>query len=165
MKRIAACLVSLAALTGCGSGDSTGAIYAVEACGLTKPSGGGDWVAPPLSPSETKWTIGSPLSELEEASERWAENAVNATRAAGEDSRYVNLRDTTTAISGMRSSVVSWASSNPGKHAQLSTLSTSDPFLQQGLAVEERLLGSPGYNDLLQTWKIECNAVADELNS
>ena len=165
MKRIAACLVALATLTGCGSGGSPGATYAVEACGITKASGSGDWTAPPLTPSETNWNIGSPLWELEEASEGWASRAVDATRAAREDSRYVNLRDTTTAISGMRNSVASWAGSNPGKHAQLSTLLPSDPFLQQGLAVEERLLGSPSYNSLLQTWKIECNAVADELNS
>jgi hypothetical protein len=64
----------------------------------------------------------------------------------------------------MRSSVVSWASSDPAKHARWLTLPDSDPFLQRGLDLDARLVGPPGYNDLLQTWKIECNAVADELN-
>ena len=164
MKWTAACLVALATLTGCGSGDSPGAIYAVEACGITRASGSGDWIAPSLSPSDTSWGLTDPLSEHRDASTEWAEAAVAATRAAREDSRYGVLRDTTAELSAMRSSVVSWASSDPAKHARLLTLPDSDPFWQQALDLEARLDGSPGYNELLQTWKIECNAVADELN-
>ena len=85
MKWAAACLVALATLTGCGSGDSPGATYAVEACGITKASGSGDWVAPPLTSSDTSWTLGDPLSDHRDASTVWAEQAVAATREGLED--------------------------------------------------------------------------------
>ena len=165
MKWIATCLVALVTLTGCGSGGLPGETYAVEACGITKPSGSGVWTAPSLSPSDTFWTLGDPLSDHRYASTVWAENAIAATRAARENSRYEVLRVSAAEISAMRSSVLSWASSDPAKHARWLTLPNSDFFLQQGLALEARLGGTPGYNDLLQTWKIECNAIADELNS
>jgi hypothetical protein len=154
------------AVAGCGSSSPADA-YLVEACGLLEKTDSGEWIAPPLSPSDTNWTIASPLTELEEAAEVWAESAIAATQAAREDSVYDNLRRTTVDISAMRNEVANWAKSDRQKHAQLrvSQLSTSDAFFQRGLQIEDRLVnGSPGYNDLIQAWKIECNVAVDELN-
>lgn len=137
----------------------------VEACDLVKSSGSGAWIAPSLSSSETDWWIGDPLSELEEGS-AWASGiAVAASRAAREDAAYVNLRDVTADLAAMRSAVVHWARGNPAKQSQLLTLRTTDPFYRSAVEMEARLVdSSPNYNDLLQSWRIECNAAADALN-
>jgi hypothetical protein len=151
-----------AGLAACSSSSSPAQPHVVQACGLTSSAGNGDWVAPPLTPSESRWTFGDPLVELEDAAKEWADQAVSATRAAREDSRYSNLRDATVDISAMRNDVVAWAQTDRAKHARFDELSSTDPFLQQGLEIESRVLAV--YNGVLQTWRVECNAAADELN-
>ena len=156
------------ALVGCGMGLAGGLSeaedLAVEACGMTPPdaSGGDGWVAPDLDPSLTYWTLADPIAELVDRSENWGTAAVLANRAAQRDSRFDGLSEVTRSLSSATARVVSWAQSDPSKHSRVVELPYSDPFFQQAIAIESEIVEP--YNADLLSYKIECNALADDLN-